>query len=511
MRVCARVLQFLARRHTMTLMAIVKIHNKAIRFAVSVICAFIVSAAASQCFAESPVGGEAVSNFQYMKKISAVFDFVQQNYVDEIDPKVLYEGALKGMLDALKDPYTQYLDRNTMRPLSDTTAGNFGGVGLSISKPLESSVDKPAYVEVASPIEDTPGAKAGILSGDYITAIDGEATPPMTMEEVLNHLRGKAGTPVTVSILRGKDIRFDVTLVRALIEVPTVKYGMIGATGYLRIIEFTPDTPKRVQEALDSFGKAKYKNLIIDLRDNPGGLITSVADVADKFIDSGTLVSTKSRLAFENKVFTASAKKTTVPAGLPIVVLINRGSASASEILAGALKDNHLAYLVGQRTYGKGSVQQVIPLSNADGFKITMARYYTPSDTNIDKVGIPPDREVLYPELSEAEEKAYAELIKSNAIASYVDSHSGMTERDIASYALVLQKKYPLNAALLRRLIRIRVNRLKPAMLYDSDYDIQLNAALEILKSNDFKKLVRSAKTLKELQDEAEAKKKTET
>ena len=179
--------------------------------------------------------------------------------------------------------------------------------------------------------------------------------------------------------------------------------------------------------------------------------------------------------------------------------------------MAGALKDNHLAYLVGQRTYGKGSVQQVIPLSNADGFKITMARYYTPSDTNIDKVGIPPDREVLYPELSEAEEKAYAELIKSNAIASYVDSHSGMTERDIASYALVLQKKYPLNAALLRRLIRVRVNRLKPAMLYDSDYDIQLNAALEILKSNDFKKLVLSAKTLKELQDEAEAKKKTET
>jgi len=189
-------------------------------------------------------------------------------------------------------------------------------------------------------------------------------------------------------------------------------------------------------------------------------------------------------------------------------VLINRGSASASEILAGALKDNHLAYLVGQRTYGKGSVQQVIPLSASDGFKITMARYYTPSDTNIDKVGIPPDREVLYPELNDAEEKAYAELIKSNAIASYVDSHRGMTERDIASYALVLQKKYPLNAALLRRLIRVRVNRLKPAMLYDSDYDIQLNAAIEILKSSDFQKLVRSAKTLKELQDEVEAKKK---
>ena len=487
-------------------MRMVTSKSKLIHAAVSAVAFFALAIISSQCFAQSSTDTEASSSFQYMKKITAVFDYVQQNYVDEIDAKILYEGALKGMLEALGDPYTQYLDPTTMRSLSDTTAGNFGGVGLSISKPIESTPEKPAYVEVASPIEDSPGAKAGIQSGDYITAIDGEATPPMTMEEVLNHLRGEVGKPVTVSILRGKDIKFDATLVRAVIEVPTVKYGMINSTGYLRVIEFTPDTPKRVQEALDSFAKANYQNLIIDLRDNPGGLITSVADVADKFINSGPIVTTKSRLKFENRVFTASGRKTTVPANMPIVVLINRGSASASEILAGALKDNHLAYLVGQRTYGKGSVQQVIPLSNTDGFKITMARYYTPSDVNIDKIGIPPDREVLYPEMSEAAEKAYTELIKSNEIATYVDAHKNMNERDIASYAAMLEKKYALDASLLRRLVRLQVNRTKPAALYDLDYDIQLNAALDILKTGGFQSLVRATKTLKELQEEAAAK-----
>jgi carboxyl-terminal processing protease len=483
-----------------------KTNSKVLHTVVSTVFFLVVSIVSSQCFAQSSVDNKSVSNFQYMKKISAVFDYVQQNYVDEVDAKVLYEGALKGMLEALKDPYTLYLDPNTMRDLSDTTAGTFGGVGLSISKPFESTPDKPAYVEVSSPIEDTPGAKAGILSGDYITAIDGESTSDMSMEQVLDHLRGQVNTPVTISILRGKDITFDVKLVRAVIEVPTVKYGMIDNTGYLRIIEFTPETPHRVQEALDSFAKNEYKNLIIDLRDNPGGLITSVADVADKFIDSGTIVSTKSRLTFENNVYTASSDKTTVPPGLPVVVLINHGSASASEILSGALKDDHLAYLVGQRSYGKGSVQQVIPLSDTDGFKMTMARYYTPSDTNIDKVGIPPDREVLYPELTSEQEKAYTELIKSDDVGKYVNAHPSMSEKDIAAYAVVLQKKYALDASLLRRLIRLQSTRMTGTPLYDLDYDIQLKAALEVLKTADFQKLVKSTKTLKELQDEAAAK-----
>jgi len=461
-----------------------------------------------QCFAESSVENDSkITSFQYVKKLNSVFDFVQQNYVDEIDPKILYEGALKGMLDAIGDPYTLYLDPDYMRDLSDTTSGSFGGVGLSISKATESTPAKPAYVEVASPIEDTPGAKAGIQAGDMITAIDGMPTPSMTMNEVLSHLRGEIGTPVTVTILRGASMKFDVTLVRALIEVPTVKYGMIEGTkiGYARLIQFTPDTATRLQDALDSFEKNGYKGLIIDLRDNPGGLITSAVDVADKFIDNGPIVSTKSRLLFENTQFSANKEKTTAKKGMPIVVLINRGAASASEIVSGALKDYHLAYLVGERTYGKGSVQQVIPLSNTDGIKITMARYYTPSDMNIDKIGIPPDLEIKnLKEFSEDEEKLYVDLIKSETITKAAESKPNMTEADIALEAATIAKKYPLNERLIRRLIRIQVQKTQPSVLYDLDFDLQLNEALKVIQSKDYSTMLKNTKTLRELQEEVD-------
>lgn len=461
-----------------------------------------------QCFAESSVENDTkITSFQYVKKLNSVFDFVQQNYVDEIDPRILYEGALKGMLDAIGDPYTLYLDPDYMRDLSDTTSGSFGGVGLSISKATESTPAKPAYVEVASPIEDTPGAKAGIQAGDMITAIDGLPTPSMTMNEVLSHLRGEVGTPVTVTILRGTNMKFDVTLVRALIEVPTVKYGMIEGTkiGYARLIQFTPDTATRLQDALDSFEKNGYKGLIIDLRDNPGGLITSAVDVADKFIDNGPIVSTKSRLLFENTQFTANKEKTTAKQGMPIVVLINRGAASASEIVSGALKDYHLAYLVGERTYGKGSVQQVIPLSNTDGIKITMARYYTPSDMNIDKIGIPPDLEIKnLKEFTEDEEKLYVDLIKSEIIDKAAESKPNMTEADIALEAAAIAKKYPLNERLIRRLIRIQVQKTQPSVLYDLDYDLQLNEALKVIQSKDYSTMLKNTKTLRELQEEVD-------
>ena len=465
----------------------------------------------SQCFAESSVEKDSkISSFQYVKKLNSVFDFVQQNYVDEIDPKILYEGALKGMLDAIGDPYTLYLDPNAMRDLTDTTAGSFGGVGLSISKAAESTQDKPAYVEVATPIEDTPGARAGIQSGDLIVAIDGMPTPDMTMNDVLAHLRGEIGSSVTVSILRGKNMKFDVTLVRALIEVPTIKAGMIEGTktGYARLIQFTPDTPVRLQDAIDDFEKQGYTSLIIDLRDNPGGLITSVVDIADKFIDAGPIVSTKSRLLFENQQFTASASNTTVKKNIPVIVLINRGSASASEILSGALKDYHLAYLVGERTYGKGSVQQVIPLSNTDGFKITMARYYTPSDTNIDKIGIPPDYEIKnFETMTPEQEKLYMDMLNSNIITDTVDKNPGMSEADIKKEAEEISKKYEIDERIIRRLIRIQVQKAQPASLYDLDYDLQLNAALKIIRDGHFDELVKSTKTLRQLQDEVDEEK----
>ena len=460
----------------------------------------------TQCFAESTVNSDSkISSYQYRKKLNSVFDFIQKNYVDELDPEILYQGALKGMMDAIGDPYTLYLDSDAMRDLTDTTAGSFGGVGLSITKPTENTPEKPAYVEVSSPIEDTPGAKAGIQSGDFITAIDGKPTPEMTMNQVLQNLRGEIGSEVTVTILRGTNMVFDIRLVRALIEVPTVKYSMIEGTkiGYCRLIQFTPDTPLRVQDALDEFEKQNYDKLIIDLRDNPGGLITSVVDIADKFIDNGPIVTTKSRLLFENQQFTAKKEKSTVKKDIPIVVLINHGSASASEILSGALKDNHLAYLVGERSYGKGSVQQVVPLSNIDGIKLTMARYYTPSDTNIDKIGIPPDLEIKNLEkFTDEQEENYVKMIKDNVIAETVEKNPLMKDAEIAAHAKEIAAKYSMEERLVRRLIRVQLQKSQPAPVYDLDFDLQLKKAIEIVTSPDFKTMVKSTKTLKQLQEE---------
>ena len=467
--------------------------------------------AVSQCFSQSSADSELkLSSFQYIKRFNYVFDQILQNYVDELDPKILYEGALKGMMEAIGDPYTVYLDPDSMRDMNETTSGNFGGVGLTISKPTENTPEKPAYVEVASPVEDSPGAKAGIQSGDKIIAIEGEPTPSMTMNEVLLKLRGEIGAPVTITILRGANMKFDVTLIRALSEVPTVKYGMIEGTsiGYVRLIQFTPETPIRLQDALDKFQANNYTGLIMDLRDNGGGLLNSGVSVADKFISEGPIVSTKSRIPTENQQFTASSSSTTVKKDIPVVVLINRGSASASEIVAGALKDYHRAYLVGERTYGKGSVQQIryLTYNYSEGFKYTTARYYTPSDINIDKIGIPPDLEISnLKKFTEDEEKKYIEMLNSNVITDLVEKNPNMSEADIALAAVKISKEYGFEERLVRRLIRVQVQRLQPAALYDLDWDLQLNEAIKIVEKGDFANLVKNTKTLKQLQEEAEA------
>ncbi len=466
---------------------------------------FLLSIGTSQCFAQSAANTanpQYEQDKRYLEIINSLYYYIQQNYVEEVDPQVLYAGALKGMLEALEDPYSVYMDKDDWRSISDTTQGNFGGVGLSITKAAVSTPEKPAYVQVAQPIDDSPGARAGIQAGDLIIKINGVDTSTITMNEVLSMLRGTVGESVDVTIRRGKNLEFDKTLVRAVIENPTVKYDMIGNTGYLRISEFSTTTASRVQEALNNFKKNDYTSLIIDLRNNGGGLLSSAVDIADKFIDSGPIVTTKSRIAYENTVYSASQRKTTVRR-IPVIVLINGGSASASEILSGALKDSHVAYLVGERSFGKGSVQIPTPLINNDGFKITVARYYSPSDCNIDKIGIPPDREVRYPEFSDEESKAYQALMESNVIADYVEAHPAMTEDDIVAYAQKLYKSYRIDLRIIRKLVRNEVDRTKPARLYDLDYDIQLNEALSILRTEDFNSLVAHTKTLKQIEEES--------
>ena len=485
-----------------------KLSIKSLRQAVILAAAFFgLTACASQCFAQSSLNSDdqARKDRQYLEIINSLYYYIQQNYVDEVDSQKLYEGALRGMLESLGDPYSVYMDESSWRSITDTTTGSFGGVGLSITKPTENKPDKPAYVEVAQPIDNSPGAKAGIQAGDLITHIDGVDTSTLTMDEVLSRLRGTVGTSVEVTIQRGKNLTFKRTLVRAVIENPTVKYGIVNKSGYIRLSEFSSTTAERLQEALDSFKNSNINGIILDLRNNGGGLLTAAVDIGDKFIDSGVIVSTKSRLAMENAVYTASRYETTVKAGTPVIVLINGASASASEILAGALKDAKVAYLVGENSYGKGSVQIPTPLINKDGFKITVARYYSPSDVNIDKVGIPPDRVVSYPEFSEEEAKLYSQLLDSGKIEQYVENHPKMTEEDIYSYAEILRRSYNIDSRILRKMIRNECDHAKPSRLYDLDYDLQLKEALNILEHENFSDLVAGTKTLKQIEDARKA------
>lgn len=432
---------------------------------------------------------------EYLELINAVFSYVVQNYVDEVDPETLYRGAMEGLLGSLKDPYTTYLDMSQQRSISDTTEGQFGGVGLTITKT--------DYIEVTNPIEGTPGWKAGIQIGDKIIKIGETDTKDLILEDAVSLLRGVPGTDVEITVRRGDSMEFNVVLTRALIEVPTVKSGYIseapGKTAFLRIIEFTPLTSARVQEALDYFIETGFTSLIIDLRDNPGGVLSSVEEVADKFIDNGVIVSTRGRKSYYSDAYYASPELTTMPKNIPIVVLINGGSASASEILAGALKDTRTAYLVGNNTYGKGSVQEPRGLPYEDGMKITIAKYYTPSGANIDKIGIPPDEEVNLPGVSQEQQQIYVDLMNSNKIYDFANSKENITEAEISAFAEELYKDYPLEKTVLRRLIRIY--SITGEIFYDLDYDTQLQRAIEIANSKDFYNLLENTKTLLEIEE----------
>jgi carboxyl-terminal processing protease len=442
-------------------------------------------------------------NRRYASIIQNVFDFIQRHYVEEVDPQMLYEGAMSGMFNALGDPYTSFLPESEMSDLNDTTQGNFGGVGLYISKPVGDRPDgTPSYVEVASPIEDTPGWRAGINPGDLIVAINGEATDVLTMDEVLGRLRGRPGVQLTLLIRRGEKLEFPVTLTRAIIEVPTVKHAMIGDIAYLRLLTFTPMTVDRAKDALKDFTEKNYRALILDLRNNYGGLLQSAVGVSNLFLEGGVVVSTKSRIPGENMVFNARRSGVAVPPDMPVVVLINRGSASASEIVAGALKDRGRAYLVGEKSFGKGSVQQVYPLDKA-GFRITTARYYTPSDVNIDKIGIPPDQEVLFPEFTDEEAEKLSELISANRIPAFIAANPNAGAGEIDAFARQLNAEYAIDTSLLRRLIRNEQNRTVIAPVYDLEYDIQLEAAVKILREGTYGQLMQTTKTLKTLQEEA--------
>ena len=436
---------------------------------------------------------------KYWQRFEYIYDFIQKYYIEETTAEQLYEGAIKGMLESLDDPYSYYLTDEEQIDLTDTATGEYAGVGLIIQKPDPGSYDpltyrgkNPQYVEIVAPIEDGPSYRAGIHAGDYISKIDGESVVDLTVEEVKHRLRGNEGTKITYSVVRGKR-EFETTVKREIIEVPTVKYVMLEGPkelmknekiGFIRIIQFTALTADKVKEAILNFKRLGYTALIIDVRGNPGGLLSSVVDVADLFLSEGPIVTTKSRIAYENEVYLAHKNNTLIDQDIPIAVLINRNSASASEILAGALKDTGRGVLVGETTYGKASVQQPRNIGDAS-FKLTIARYFTPNDINIDKIGVEPNIEAIERQLSDEEQELLDKLFESQIIENYIDVNKDPSPKQISSLISNLKEEgYYFEDRILRRLIMQEVYRYWDfPPIYDLDYDVTLQAAVEAISN----------------------------
>ncbi len=373
-------------------------------------------------YANQPVFSPRSDTYQQLELFGNVLAIVQQDYVVKTDSKKLIKASLEGMLSSL-DPHSNYLDPDDYKDLQEKTRGSYGGIGLEVTS-------EDGAVKIQTPIDDTPAQRAGLQSGDYITAIDGNSILGMRLNDAVSKMKGTPNTKLTLTVVRaGKDEPFDVTLTREVITVKSVKTRMEGDYGYLRIASFSETTGQDAKNALtDLMAKnPKMKGLVLDLRNNPGGLLDQSVQVADLFIDGGEIVSQRGR--DPNDIIRYQAKKGDLLHGLPLVVLTNPGTASAAEIVSGALQDQHRAEIVGLTTFGKGSVQSVIPLGEGRAVKLTTARYYTPSGRSIQKTGIEPDLEV-------AQSKEQAKYIATSALqyseAAYsnaLDADEGKTRR----------------------------------------------------------------------------------
>lgn len=367
------------------------------------------SLAATKQFAravsEYSVGAEMAPGSVNFRLFAKIFDRIRNYYVDDVDDARLLRVAAQGMRDAYPNPsdassqqlvraairtmlgslddYSSYLDVRDYSAMREQTKGQFSGIGIQIAKDGE-------FIKVISPIDDTPAAAAGIKSGDLITHADGRSLAGLSLRDVVLRLRGRVGSPVVLKIARADLSPFNVRVVRAVVQIKAVRWKLDGAIGRIRVTTFSTRTTKAFLRAVAAIkakaGDRELAGYIVDLRNNPGGLFDQAVTMSDALLNDGDIVSTRGR--FVNQRF--SAKKGDVTNGAPIVVLINEGSASASEILAGALRDHHRARIVGTRSYGKGTVQTILPLGEGDALKLTTARYFTPSGATVGK-GIEPD------------------------------------------------------------------------------------------------------------------------
>ncbi len=367
----------------------------------AILLGFISTITASLILATSAQADNSKMDADRTSDLEAYLDFVRfketviSQYVDEISTKEFFTLAKKGVLANL-DAHSSYMDEEEFKELSIQTNGEFGGLGITVGM-------KDHVLTVIAPLEGTPADKAGIKAGDIILKINDQATLGMTIDKAVSIMRGKPKTDIELTIVReGESKPLIVKIVRDIIEIQSVYGKTIGEDIlYLRITSFDQKVVSGMQDALKKYAK-KYKGIIIDLRNNPGGLLNQAIGVVDMFVDKGAIVSQKGRIAEENLVYNATSKNTNTKT--PLVVLVNEGSASASEIVSGALQDYKRAVIVGKKTFGKGSVQVVMPTSDSEAMRLTIARYYLPSGRTIQAVGVTPDIEVAFGEIKTAEE-----------------------------------------------------------------------------------------------------------
>jgi carboxyl-terminal processing protease len=327
--------------------------------------------------------------YEKLDSFGDVFDLIQKNYVEDVEDEKVIEFAINGMLQAL-DPHSGYMNTDQYIEMQEETEGEFGGLGIEVS--MENG-----FIKIITPIDDTPAAKAGVMPGDYITHINGESIQGQSLQESVEKLRGLVGTSVEISIARaGEDEVLIKSIKRAIITVQAVKFRREDNVGYIRLISFSEQAGKGIKKAIKDLqkeiGEKNISGFILDLRNNPGGLLGQSIDVTNHFLSSGEIVSTKGR--DKRNIARFDASKGDLTNGKPLIILINEGSASASEIVAGALQDHKRAIILGAQSYGKGSVQTIFPLNDKSAIRMTTALYYTPSGDSIHKVGVTPDIEV---------------------------------------------------------------------------------------------------------------------
>jgi len=359
---------------------------------------------------KAATSSDANDTYKQLDLFGEVFERVRAEYVEEVSDKQLIESAINGMLTSL-DPHSNFLNADEFQDMQSQTRGSFGGLGIEVT--MENGV-----VKVVSPIDDTPAAKAGVQAGDLIIAIDGKPIVNMSLNEAVDKMRGPVGSNITITLRRGDADPYDLTMARATIPVESVRWRTEGNVGYIRITSFTERTEDGLKRGIADIKKKlgdKLQGYVLDLRNDPGGLLDQAIAVSDAFLDKGEIVSTRSRKADQAQRYNATPGD--LADGLPLVVLINGGSASASEIVAGALQDHHRAVLMGTQSFGKGSVQTIIPLPGHGAMRLTTARYYTPSGRSIQQLGITPDIGVQQAKIEEiAQLRGYREADLKGAL-----------------------------------------------------------------------------------------------